>query len=175
MAFFRTRVFIATAFFVLGMATCWLWMQKEAWHFMWSSGPVVGSQRIPDDPFSRFGQDSAFDEIRRMQEEMLKSFGRMDDGFSSSGALSFSAPDITENEKEYRLEIALGGDVQAKNFSVQIERGQLQIQGTLEKKSGEASITSNFSRSFPVPDNVDGDRIQVENLNDRLVVHLPKK
>ncbi|HRO68429.1 MAG TPA: Hsp20/alpha crystallin family protein [Pseudobdellovibrionaceae bacterium] len=174
MAFFKTRVFIATAFFILGMATNWLWMKKEAWHFMWSSGPVVGMPNMSDDPFSPFGRGSAFDEIRRMQEEMMRSFGRMEDGFSS-GALSFSAPEITENEKEYRLEIALGGNLQAKNFSVQIERGQLQIQGALEDKTGGASVTSNFSRSFPVPDNVDGDRIQVENRNDRLVIHLPKK
>ncbi|MBX3040209.1 MAG: Hsp20/alpha crystallin family protein [Bdellovibrionaceae bacterium] len=175
MAFFKTKVFIATAFFVLGMATCWLWMQKEAWHFVWSSGPVVGSPHLSDDPFSNFGRGSAFDEIRRMQEEMFKSFAGMDEGFSSSNAFSFSTPEITEDDKEYRLEIALGGNLQAKNFSVQIERGQLQIQGTLEDKTGGASITSNFSRSFPVPENVDGDGIQVENLKDRLVIHLPKK
>lgn len=111
-----------------------------------------------------------------MQEEMLRSFQQMEDDFPRGfqGGFSISSPDLTEDEDQYRLEIALQG-LQPKNFNIQVEKNHLRLQGSLVREEGGGSISSSFSRTFPVPPDVDADRIQIENQKDRLVVILPKK
>lgn len=170
MSFFKSKVFVATAFFLFGMATQWLWMKKDLWSVSWSTRSMMMDPRFSEemgrDPF-----ESSMEDLRRMQEQMLRSF----QGFQGFGAqFQMSSPEITETEDGYRLELALQG-MSPKNFSVQIERGQIRIEGSLEEAGGGGRALSRFSQSFPVPADIDADQVRVETLEDRLVIHLPKK
>lgn len=168
MAFFRSKFFIAVCSFVLGMGTTWLWMKKNAWQVSWSTDHAFSRDAF-EEPFPR--SQSLFDEIRRLQEQMMGGMGPA----GSLGLQEMPPPRISESDTEYIVELSIDDRMDAKNFSVQVENGQLQIQGTLQSNDEGASMISNFSRTFPVPSDINADLIQLESARGKVIVHLPKR
>lgn len=167
MKFFKTRVFIATAAFLLGAFSMWIVSHRGLTRFGILMMPHEETRSPFDDPMR---------EMRRLQEEMGRIMGgplpmeRPD----FEGGFAFGASDLKEEEDRYLLEIDLGG-LKPENFSVQIEGGQLFLEGELISDDQGSSVRSKIQRSFPVPEDVEADRIQIDSSGERLIVILPKR
>ena len=105
---------------------------------------------------------------------------------SSNGDLDFAnnvpSVNITENEKEYKIEMAAPG-LERKDFKVEVENGVLCISSEKEEESKEEKKNytrreysyNSFSRSFSLPDNLVPDKINAKYENGVLNITLPKK
>jgi len=89
---------------------------------------------------------------------------------------------ITENEKEFKIEMAAPG-LERNDFKVEVEDGVLCISSEKEKESKEEKKNytrreysyNSFSRSFTLPDNSSPDKIDAKYENGVLNITLPKK
>ena len=89
---------------------------------------------------------------------------------------------ITENEKEFKIEMAAPG-LERKDFKVEVENGMLCISSEKEEESKEEKKNytrreysyNSFSRSFTLPDNSSPDKIDAKYENGVLNITLPKK
>lgn len=164
MKFFRTKAFVAIISFVAGAATMFVYQLRNVvgpgFHFQLNTHQDDESLN----PFDRADRIH-----RQMLEEMQKQAESMD-GFGTSDDLEMS--EIQENDKEYFFEIDTHTMPKAQ-FSVQVDPGQL----TLTVQNGEAGsgMHATIQRSFPIPDDVDANGVQLENGQGKLTVHLPKK
>lgn len=91
------------------------------------------------------------------------------------------AVNISENEKEFKLEMAAPG-MKKENFKITIEENRLTIsaeqkqENTIvkDKYSRKEFSFSNFSRSFTLPENVNTDSVKAEYENGIMMVVIPK-
>lgn len=157
MNFFKTRAFTAISFFILGAAVSWFWSHRPGIHFHVEKN-ITANEMDMQDPF---------EEMRRLQQQMMS-------GVQQHQMFTFDSPDLKDEGNHYSMEIELNG-MKPRQFNVQVEKGQLMVQGALGSAEENSSINSRFERSFPVPPDVDADRIQVQTKDDRIVVTLPKK
>ncbi len=113
----------------------------------------------------------------------------MDDFFADNGdwpkpmvkGISIPAVNVTENKKEYKLEVAAPGFNKA-DFNLEVKNGYLTIKGETkaeeEKKEEEYTRRefrfSSFTRSFALPENVKESDIQAKYNDGILLVTLPK-
>jgi HSP20 family protein len=89
--------------------------------------------------------------------------------------------DIAEDDNEYLINVELP-EVQKDNVKVTVNQGVLSIQGerTMEREENGKKYHrverayGSFSRSFTLPDYVDGNRIAAEFKEGVLRVHVPK-
>ncbi len=89
---------------------------------------------------------------------------------------------ITENEKEFKIEMAAPG-LERKDFKVEVEDGMLCISSEKKEESKEEKKNytrreysyNSFSRSFTLPDNSSPDKINAKYENGVLHISLPKK
>ena len=89
--------------------------------------------------------------------------------------------DIAEDDNEYLINVELP-EVQKENVKVTVNQGVLSIQGErmMEKEENGRKYHrverayGSFSRSFTLPDYVDGNRIAAEFKDGILRVHVPK-
>lgn len=92
------------------------------------------------------------------------------------------AVNVTEDEKEFKLEIAVPG-FEKTDFDVQVEKEFFTVSGKKEPKTEvkEKNYTrkefsySNFKRTFTLPENVETANISAVYENGILHVALPKK
>ena len=92
------------------------------------------------------------------------------------------AVNVTEDEKEFKLEIAVPG-FEKTDFDVQVEKEFFTVSGKKEAKTEvkEKNYTrkefsySNFKRTFTLPENVETANISAVYENGILHVALPKK
>ncbi len=73
--------------------------------------------------------------------------------------------DVYENADEYLVVADLAG-VSADDLVVELERGELKVEGTRGERG--------FRRRFRVPDGIGGDTVRAELHEGVLSVHLPK-
>ena len=102
--------------------------------------------------------------------------------FPNSEAWSLTpAVNISENDKEYRIEVAAPG-VNKEDFKINLEKNELTVschkETSNEKKEGknlrkEFSYT-NFSRSFILPDKADAEAVSASYDNGVLNLVIPK-
>jgi HSP20 family protein len=97
-------------------------------------------------------------------------------------AASIPPVNVTESEKEFKLELAAPG-LTKKDFKVEMEDGLLTISSEKEEekkdngknyKRREYSYSS-FSRTFNLPENVKNDKIDAKYEDGILRLHIPKK
>lgn len=108
-----------------------------------------------------------------------------EDTFGRGDAMSAWTPavDVSENEKELRLEIELPG-INPNEVELTAENGVLTIRGEKrsERKEGDEESRyhmversyGSFMRSFQLPQGLDQTKIQASYNNGILSVHLPK-
>lgn len=137
-----------------------------------------------DDFFSR--RTDPFEEMRRMRERMTKHFDQDDGGggglFDDWWKQRFGGGDSGEikqrEDKNYVYYDLYTKDLNPEKLKVKVEKGQITIDGQIEKKSEEGNnqsfFSSSFHRSFPVPSEVDGNKVKIEQEKDRLVLKFPK-
>ena len=103
--------------------------------------------------------------------------------FNTSSSQTHSpAVNIIEDEKGYRIEVALPG-VSRKDFKLEVEDDILTI--STEKKESKKDQQSNFlrrefnyhsfTRSFQLPEAIDQENIQASHESGILTVKLPKR
>ncbi|MCR4312874.1 MAG: Hsp20 family protein, partial [Candidatus Roizmanbacteria bacterium] len=131
-----------------------------------------------------------FEEMRRMQESMMRQFGQLDDDsgeiFDSWFKNRFGGGepgDIqTREDEDFVYYDVVIKDLSNKKLDIKVEDGQIKISGTVEKRSDDKGKNTNsskfysstFHRSFPVPYGVDSDRVQMEQDDDKIIIKLPK-
>lgn len=108
---------------------------------------------------------------------------------SDSGLFNFSDKsliipnaNISENEKEYKVEVAIPG-LDKKDFKVEVDNGVLTVSSEKqeEKKEDHKNYKrrefsySSFSRSFTLPENSVADKIDAKYENGILNLSIPKK
>lgn len=119
------------------------------------------------------GSDRLFSNVFDLNTDLF----RLNDGL-----LAVPNANITENEKDYKIEVAAPG-LHKKDFKVQVENGILTVSG--EKQEEEKEERKNyrrkefsyqsFSRSFTLPENSLPDKIEAKYDNGILTLSLPKK
>ncbi|TNE59650.1 MAG: Hsp20/alpha crystallin family protein [Bacteroidetes bacterium] len=124
------------------------------------------------------------------ESSLLPSFSSwIDDFFADNGdfpmpkvkGVSIPAVNVTENKKEFRLEVAAPG-FNKEDFKLEVKNGYLTISGESkfnEEKEDEKFMRrefrfNSFSRSFTLPDNVKEDKIEAIYKDGILQVVLPK-
>lgn len=143
-----------------------------------------------DDDFFRSSR-SPFDEMKKMQESMLKQFGSGSDNsdggiFDSWFKQKFGGGDPGDVQMREDDDFVYY-DVIIKNLSdqkldIRVEGGQIKISGTIEKETGDKSknrgsrqfSSSTFRRSFPVPSGVDSTKAEMEHDGDKVIIKFPK-
>ncbi|MBK6931027.1 MAG: Hsp20/alpha crystallin family protein [Saprospirales bacterium] len=113
----------------------------------------------------------------------------MDDFFPDNGdfpkpmvkAITVPAVNVTENKKEYTLEVAAPG-FKKEDFKLEVKNGYLLISGEtkMEEAKEEEKYTrrefrfSSFTRSFALPENVREEDIQARYNDGILMIMIPK-
>jgi HSP20 family protein len=145
--------------------------------------------------------------MRQMREDMARMFGELfpgggammpwQDAGAGQGLQTWNPSiDVSENDKEYTIEVDLPG-VNKDNIQVDIQNGQLAIRAEMRQETGtdtegqqqgrQGQEGANqkqylmrerrygwFERTFPLPDNVDEDQIRCDFRDGVLTCHLVK-
>ncbi len=125
-----------------------------------------------------------FEEMRRMQEEMQRAFGRLQPsgGRGTQGFSRTPVSDVRETESSVIADIELPGvDKKDINLIVTDDFIEVSVSSKKEKEirekkrySYEASSKA-FYRKLPLPTEVDADKAKAEYRNGILRVEMPKK
>lgn len=158
------RGFLSIIFFILGGSTVW-----AINHFALKLAPTktLKNQVTTEvhDPF---------DDIKQMKTQMFNQFNRLDN-FQDDIA---GAMKEREDDKYIYYEIDTENQT-PKELKVNVQGGQLSITGKIESKNesddSSSFYSSSFHRSFPVPENVDADKMRMEQENNKIVLKFPKK
>lgn len=139
---------------------------------------------------NHLGNSDPFKEIKKMQEQMQKSFGQFNsifandpffkDAFSHMGISPLS--DLRDSGKEYIIEIDMPGVVE-QNINIKTENKKISISANIDKRKDENNtnyiykerFTRRFERSFILPNDADEDKIKTSYENGMLKVVIPKK
>ncbi|HEY8387847.1 MAG TPA: Hsp20/alpha crystallin family protein [Parasegetibacter sp.] len=128
----------------------------------------------------KFNRPRGF-QIDSLMNEFLNEFPSVfSNGFRTSG--SYPLVNITENEKEYLLELAVPGYTKDQ-ITIRVEDGLLTISGETtqseEKKEGKfirkEYSQQSFKRSFTIDEKIDIDGAKAKFENGMLQMVLPKK
>jgi HSP20 family molecular chaperone IbpA len=129
-----------------------------------------------DSVFDEFFDDDFFNRAHDPFEQMSQMRNRITKDFNFGGG---DAGEIKRREdKDFvYYDIGIKG-IDKKNFNFKIADGQISISGQVENKSEENGtgtyFSSSFHRSFPVPQDVDGKRVQVDQDKDRVILKFPR-
>ncbi|ODS33928.1 MAG: Hsp20/alpha crystallin family protein [Candidatus Scalindua rubra] len=143
-----------------------------------------------NDDFFRSSK-SPFEEMRRMQESIMKQFdmfgedsgrGIFDSWFKKRFGGGEPGDIQTREDEDFVYYDVIIKDLSNKKLDIRVEDGQIKISGTIEKRSDDKGKNTNssqfysskFHRSFPVPYGVDGDRVQMEQDGEKIIIKLPK-
>lgn len=102
-------------------------------------------------------------------------------GYGASAAFGLPACDLKETDKAYRLSVELPG-LARDDIDLQVRGDALQISGQKAEEKDDAGATYRFSerrfgrfeRAFPIPDDVDRDKIAAQFADGLLKIELPK-
>ncbi|AHZ83973.1 Hsp20/alpha crystallin family protein [Bdellovibrio bacteriovorus] len=113
---------------------------------------------------------------RRMTSNIFDEMDRMFENFATVPAaesqerLFKTACEVTESDDHYLLSVDLPG-FKKENINIEMNGNLLTISG--ERKRDE-KVIGTFSRSFTVPDTVDGAKIEAHHEDGVLSIYLPK-
>lgn len=143
-----------------------------------------------------FGGSDPFDDMKKMREQMRKRMDALDktslmknpfDSWFSDKFGGGSVDDIAKREDDdfvyYDIKV---NDLNSTSVNTKIENGYITITGTVEKKSGsddkkddsgfslQSIYKSTFNRTFPLPEHVDQDKMEMIPEKDKIVLKFPK-
>ncbi len=171
----KSRALFGLVGFVLGAAVMWL-AQRVQVHATFSKvaqgGPAAAGPQAPedDDPFAGMMDDDPFEQMRKMQEQLRRSM------LHGMNGMHANTGEIRQREdKDFvYYDISIKG-LDPRKLNVKVSDGQVIVDGqTQSGDQGAAFFTSSFHRSIPVPEGVDGNRVQMEQDKDRLTLKFPK-
>jgi len=114
-------------------------------------------------------------------DDFFKPWNEWFDNESFSKMLTVPAVNITEEQDQYKVELAAPG-MKKEDFSVDVDGNMLTISAATEEKKEEKEKKytrkeynySSFSRSFTIPDEVDKGKIEARYIDGVLNLVLPK-
>lgn len=113
-----------------------------------------------------------FEQFEKMHERIFKKFK-----FPKKNVRE-SVPIIKREDQQFVYYDIDLDSFDNKKLDVKVENGQIQIMAQTEKHSStghsKSYSLSSFHQSFPVPDNVDADKVQMLRESNKLVVKFPK-
>lgn len=184
--FIKSKPVIAIFFFIIGVAiTSAYWKQKpfRNMHTEAQFGPSFNSSFFDglfnDDFFGK--SKNPFAEMQRMQRQMLKEFNEPDvfqNSFNNWYKNKFGGGNIyeltqREDENFIYYEIQLEG-LHPQKVDVDVKDGQVFISGSAEATTKDSLVESTFQRSFPVPPNVDANKLTMEQQESKMIIKFPK-
>lgn len=126
------------------------------------------------------------DPFRSLIDEMESIWDRFVSNFDIEpweGRAGYFSPrvDFTENDKEYLIKAELPG-LEEKDVEVLLEDDAITIRGEKKEEKEEKGKDyyyrerrfGSFSRTLPLPDNIDRDKIEAKFKNGLLTLRLPK-
>ncbi len=135
--------------------------------------------------------NSPFEEMRKMQERMMKQFessegdpggGMFDSWFKKKfGGGEPGDIHMREDDDFVYYDVVIKNLVNSK-LDIRVQDGQITISGTIEKRSSNEDdkrnasrfYSSTFHRSFPVPNGVDDTKAEMEQKGEKIIIKLPK-
>jgi HSP20 family protein len=101
--------------------------------------------------------------------------------YERNGFKSLPAINITEGDDGYTIEVAAPG-LDKKDFKIDLEKDRLTIASVREDSKEESNERytrrefryTNFSRSFTLPETVNGEKISASHKDGILYVNIPK-
>lgn len=141
-----------------------------------------------DDDF--FRREDPFEEMKKFRKRLMGQFGHERDSFFYSPFDSWyedkfgggSVEDISkrEDDKYIYYDIKVAG-VDGTKVNTTVKDGYLTISGEVKRskggdKEGEARsvFQSSFRRTFPLPENVDSENMEMLNEKNKIVLKFPK-
>ncbi len=150
-----------------------------------------------DDLFKEdfLAQNDPFEEMKKMRNQIGKHRERLhgknqskDNSFDSWFSDKFgdgSINDISKREDDnfvyYDVKI---DDVNSTSINTKVENGYVRISGTIEKKSDSEEkdksysshnlFKSSFDRTFPLPEDIDQNKMQMITEKDKIILKFPK-
>lgn len=143
-----------------------------------------------------FGSSDPFEDMKKMREQMRKRMDTFEKPGSTSNPFDSwfsdkfgggSVDDIAKREDDdfiyYDIKIH---DLNSTSIDTKIENGYITITGTVEKKnaaddkkddvgfSAQSIFKSTFNRTFPLPENVDQNKMEMLPEKDKVVLKFPK-
>ncbi len=102
--------------------------------------------------------------------------------FFGGRSTSIPAANITEQDKEYKIEVAAPG-LQKEDFEINVENDVLIVSSKKEEEKEEKEKNymrrefsyQTFSRSFALPNMADSDKIKASHKDGVLTINIPKK
>ena len=102
--------------------------------------------------------------------------------YNSNGFKSVPAVNIAEGDNEFTIEVAAPG-FEKKDFKIDLDNDRLTIASAREanKEENNERYTrrefnfNEFSRTFTLPETVDGEKITAKHNDGILYVHIPKR
>lgn len=141
-----------------------------------------------------FSQDDPFEAMRKFRQRMQKdmqdfnspSFSTPFDSWFGNKFGGGTVQDIEKREDEnfvyYDIKVK---DVKGTTVNTKVENGYLTITGQIESKKSEQDeesgfsnssvFSSTFSRTFPLPADVDADSMEMESEQNKITIKFPKK
>ncbi len=121
---------------------------------------------------------------RSMFPSTVDMFNEFFNDFNGSDFRKWNAPavNISENDKEYKLQLAVPG-MKKEDFKIAIEENMLVVSAENKKENEEKTERftrkefsfSSFTRRFNLPENVDENQISANYENGIMHLALPKK
>jgi hypothetical protein len=110
------------------------------------------------------GEEDGFE--NNFDSLLNQGFGGMFDTSSSGLKMNWS-----ESDQFRILEIAVEDPNLQLDFD--INKSRIQIKGTITTSSEYGKSTSQFSHSYSVPEDVDGEKAQIEQLDKKIIIKFP--
>lgn len=142
-----------------------------------------------------FTSKDPFETMRQFREKMDQQFQELDDKagtpspFDSWFSRRFGGGSIDDikqrsDDKYLYYEITVD-DIEATTLNTRVENGMITIEGETRKqlqdseqgqnKSSQSFMSSRFTRSFPLPAQVDADKIITEHKGNTIVLKFPRQ
>ena len=155
--FTPNKFFIAVIFFCFGFLTNhWLVGKNKSFDAI----QAKRDERFPVNP-ADFDQQSMVDMFSRMDSDIGESFG--------------TQVDHREDDKFVYYDIPLKGlDGNNHKLNVEIKNGMIKISED-NKQTGDAVVETSSERMFSIDPGLDGDKAEVINEKEKIVIKIPKK
>lgn len=120
---------------------------------------------------------NSMDPFEKLQEQMQSMRQQMLENEISGNHFSLNTgQQVTteEDEKNYYYIINPEG-MQVKDFKSDISQGVLTLTAQFVKSDQGMSMSSQMHQSFPLPENAEAEKMDIENKDDKIVIRIPKK
>lgn len=155
---FNTKLFIAVLFFCIGFFTNHLLTKVRG-----APNIATNDERFPVD-IDDFDHTSMMDTINRLSKERAEAranaMGKISQ-HEDDQYMYYEIPQKTESGANHKL-------------NVEIKDGMIKISEDL-KSSGDTMVESSSERMFSIDPGLDGDKAEIINEKDKIVIKIPKK